>query len=69
MLALPITVTGIASRRVVDYSLADHLRTDLIADLRPSSATAVRGHPLDLDGLSCQVKLPLLSTIYALPCR
>jgi transposase InsO family protein len=35
------TVTGIASRRVVGYALADHLRTELIADAL-SNAVAAR---------------------------
>ena len=35
------TVTGIASRRVVGYALADHLRTELISDAL-SNAVAAR---------------------------
>ena len=36
------TVTGIASRRVVGYAMADHLRTSLVADAL-GNAVAARG--------------------------
>jgi hypothetical protein len=36
-----VTVTGIASRRVVGYAMADHLRTGLVADAL-SNAVAAR---------------------------
>ncbi len=49
------TVIDIASRRVVGFALAEYLRTELVADARPTRSPPATPHP---GGVPCRPRLP-----------